>query len=53
MTKNNRTVSLGYLLHDWATRLSDRPQEELKAVSSWYNNLFNKDSEGIEDNMLR
>lgn len=54
MTKNNRTVALGYLVDtDWTTRFPDRTPEEIKALFSWYGNLFSKDSEGIEDNMLR
>ncbi|KAF8973994.1 hypothetical protein BDZ97DRAFT_1777866 [Flammula alnicola] len=54
ITKNNRTVSPGFLMNtDVMPHPRERTQGELVSFNAWFKALFDSNSEGIEDNILR
>ena len=52
--KNNRRVSPDFLINtDGVLNPQDRPQEEIVSFAAWFKALFDSNSEGIEDTILR
>ncbi|KAF8168029.1 mediator complex subunit Med5-domain-containing protein [Crassisporium funariophilum] len=54
LVKNNRTVSPAFLMSsDTIYPGQDRPQEDIVSFAAWFKALFDSNSEGIEDTILR
>ncbi|KAJ3503158.1 hypothetical protein NLJ89_g8558 [Agrocybe chaxingu] len=53
LSKNGRKVSTHILNTDVTIRSHERPQEDMVAFGSWFKALFDTNSEGIEDGILR
>ena len=54
MKDNNRRVSPDFLINtDGILSAQDRPQEEIVSFNAWFKALFDSNSEGIEDTILR
>ncbi|CAA7266513.1 unnamed protein product [Cyclocybe aegerita] len=53
LSKNGRKVSTHILNTDVTIRPHERPQEDMVAFGSWFKALFDTNSEGIEDGILR
>lgn len=49
----NRTLDISYLRKADATLMLTAPTAEAKALKTWFKALFDKNSEGIEDGVLR
>ena len=54
LVKNNRRVSPDFLINsDGVLSPQDRPQEDIISFTAWFKALFDSNSEGIEDTILR
>ncbi|PPQ64382.1 hypothetical protein CVT26_002089 [Gymnopilus dilepis] len=54
ITKGDKTFSPSYLLSPMPRNMpGERPPEEYRPVPAWFKALFDPNSEGIEDNILR
>lgn len=49
----NRPLDISYLRRADAIPMLSAPTAEAKAFKTWYKALFDKNSEGIEDGVLR